>query len=304
MKPDRPSGEELSLHVVVLGEVLWDIFPHAMRLGGAPLNFGVHARRLGHPVCLLSAVGSDDPGRKALEQIAALQLDTRFLQTSSALPTGTASVELIGERATFKIHRPAAYDAIGLAEGDIAQLRAGMPAWLYYGTLFAATPQGRAVLERLLDALATTVRFYDLNLRPGFDSPDLVNALLERANVVKLNEEELERVHGFTGLPSSLEAFCREGVRRYGWHAVAVTRGSRGCALLAHGQYIEAEGFAIDAVDPVGAGDAFGAAFMHGLSSKWPASEIAAFANRVGALVASRDGAIPDWTMDELVQLS
>jgi len=51
----------------------------------------------------------------------------------------------------------------------------------------------------------------------------------------------------------------------------------------------------------VGAGDAFAAAFMHGLSLNRPLREIAAFANRVGALVASRHGAIPDWTLEEAV---
>jgi fructokinase len=83
--------------------------------------------------------------------------------------------------------------------------------------------------------------------------------------------------------------------------AVAVTLGGRGCAILANGHYIEAAGPAVDVADPVGAGDAFAAAFMHGLSSNWPLAEIAAFANRVGALVASRDGAIPDWTLEEAV---
>ena len=56
VKADRPFGENLSLQimgrlgVVAVGEVLWDIFPQSSRLGGAPLNFGVHARRLGHDV--------------------------------------------------------------------------------------------------------------------------------------------------------------------------------------------------------------------------------------------------------------
>ena len=48
--------------------------------------------------------------------------------------------------------------------------------------------------------------------------------------------------------------------------------------------------------------DAFAAAFMHGLSANWAVAEIAAFANRLGGLVASRDGAIPDWTMEEAVK--
>ena len=127
--------------------------------------------------------------------------------------------------------------------------------------------------------------------------------LLARADVIKVNEEELRRVSEFTGLPASMESFCREGSARYGWKAIAVTLGSRGCAVLADSIYVEEAGFAVDVVDTVGAGDAFAAAFMHGLSEGWPLRQTAKFANRVGAIVASRHGAIPDWTVQEAVKL-
>ena len=286
--------------MVSLGEVLWDIFPHSSRLGGAPLNFGVHARRLGHDVCLISAVGVDDLGRQAAERITALQINADFLQATSEFPTGTATVELTtADKTRFNIHRPAAYDAIHISDSDVERLSQWDPGWLYFGTLFASTHQGRTILTRFLNKLHQTLKFYDLNLRPGCDSPALVNQLLEWADVVKLNEEELHRVHDYTGLPLAYEKFCREATVRYGWRAVAVTLGGRGCAILVNGHYVEAVGHLVDVADPVGAGDAFAAAFMHGLSSNWAVAEIAAFANRVGALVASRDGAIPDWTLEE-----
>ena len=146
-------------------------------------------------------------------------------------------------------------------------------------------------------------RFYDLNLRPGSDSPELVTELLRAANVVKLNEEELRSVHQFTKLPADTEGFCRAGAERFGWSAVCVTLGARGCAMLAAGEYVEAEGHPVDVADTVGAGDAFAAAFMHGIACNRPAAEIAEFSNRVGALVASVHGAIPNWTMQEVVDL-
>ena len=303
-------GLDLYLHalapqsVAVLGEILWDLFPDSIHLGGAPLNFGVHARRLGHPVQLISAVGADELGTRAASEIAALDLDTTFLQTTAARPTGTATIALLaGGRTSFRIHRPAAYDAMRFTNQDLEQLKYKKPGWLYFGTLFASMPEGRCVLDRLVNALDDTVKFYDLNLRPSADSPELVKHLLEQADVVKLNEEELSRVHAFCSLPSSIEGFCREGVARYGWRSVAVTLGARGCALLAHDSYVEEGGCAVDVADTVGAGDAFAAAFMHGLDANWPLREVATFANRVGALVASRHGAIPDWTVEEVVRL-
>lgn len=288
----------------MLGEVLWDLFDHSRRLGGAPLNFAAHAGRLGHNSLLISAVGTDSLGDEALEAIHALGLTTTFLQKTSRFPTGAARVQLgPGDRTRFLIERPAAYDAISISDRDLAQLVSHAPDWLYYGTLFASTAAGEAALRRLSNALPAAARFYDLNLRPDCWAAPLVTRLLRNADVVKLNEEELERVQEFTGLPRAIEAFCREGANRYGWQAVCVTLGARGCAILANGDYVEALGHAVDVADTVGAGDAFAAAFMHGLISEWPAAEIAAFANRVGALVASRHGAIPAWTLEEAVAL-
>jgi len=98
---------------------------------------------------------------------------------------------------------------------------------------------------------------------------------------------------------ASLEEFCRDYADLYKWAGVCVTRGSAGCALLMNGKYIEAPGYPVQVVDTVGSGDAFAAAFLHGLDNGWPTPDIGNFANRVGALVASRRGAIPDWTISE-----
>ena len=290
--------------ILVVGEVLWDVFEHSTALGGAPLNFAAHAKRLGYNPLLISAVGADSLGDAARREIAALGLDASFLQTTGRFPTGTARVELgPGDRTRFVIERPAAYDALRLREEQIAQFIQRAPESFYYGTLFASAPEGRAVLDRLLDALPAATRFYDLNLRPGNYSVQLVIELMELAGVVKLNEEELCIVRKFTRLPSEIEAFCREGSKRFGWKAVCVTLGARGCAILCCEEYVEAVGHTVKVADPVGAGDAFAAAFLHGLISDWPVAKIAAFANCVGALVASRHGAIPDWTVKEVVEL-
>lgn len=292
-----PGAEPPTLPpILALGEILWDLFEDGRRLGGAPLNFGVHARQLGHPVSLISALGADALGTEAADRIGSLGLDCRFLQTGMSLPTGTAGVRLGPDGSPqFEILRPAAYDAVEVTAQLIEQLGRSRPAWFYFGSLFAATPSGRATLERLLDALDHASKFLDLNLRPGCDAPDLVTELLGRANVVKLNTEEFEQVQALTGLPRSLEPFCQAAVHRFGWQALAVTLGDRGCAIWADGSYAEAPGHPVTVVDTVGAGDAFSAAFVHGLSRRWPAGRIADFANRKAAEVAGRAGALPDF---------
>jgi fructokinase len=280
------------------------MFEHSTALGGAPLNFAAHAKRLGFAPLLISAVGADSLGQAARAEIAALGLDTSLLQTTRRFPTGIARVELgHGDQTRFVIERPAAYDAISLCDEHIVQVTQRAPVCFYYGSLFVSGPPGKAVLDRILAALPAVTRFYDLNLRPGQYSLPLVLDMLELADVVKLNEEELRIVHKFTRLPLDIETFCREGSQRYGWKAVCVTLGARGCAMLCGDEYVEAGGHRVQVADPVGAGDAFAAAFLHGLISAWPVPKIAEFANRVGAVVASRHGAIPDWTLNELVSL-
>ena len=225
----QDKARSTNARVLVVGEVLWDIFPDSTRLGGAPLNFAAHAARLGHESLLISAVGTDELGREARRRIEALGVDTRLLQTASRFGTGTANVQIGPEgRTAFLIRRPAAYDQVDLSEEHVRRLRDWNPRWLYYGTLFAALGQGKAVLLRLFDAFPETLRFYDVNLRPGFDSPSLVKELLAQASVVKLNDEELRAVQKFTGLPSGLREFCVAGTERYGWSAVSVTLGCRG----------------------------------------------------------------------------
>jgi fructokinase len=299
-----PTQENASARALILGEVLWDIFERSMHLGGAPLNFSAHLQRLGHEALLISTVGNDDLGEATLREMAALGLNSSFLQRTSCFETGTAYVKLgPGDRTRYVISRSAAYESVSVSDAEIQRLKALAPAWLYHGTLFPFHPQGKAVLDRLLASFAMCSKFYDLNLRQGFYSAELVTQLLTSADVVKLNEEELETVHEFTGLPTRPESFCREGAARYDWRAACVTLGSRGCAMLRGDEYFEAEGHIINVADTVGAGDAFAAGFMHGLICGWTVADTAAFANRLGALVASRHGAIPHWTLKEALEL-
>ena len=100
-----------------------------------------------------------------------------------------------------------------------------------------------------------------------------------------------------------LADFCSTYAPRFGWDVVCVTRGEHGCELWQKGQYFVAPGYRVTVADTVGAGDAFGAALLHGLEQQWVPEKVADFANRLGALVASRSGAIPPWTMDEVVGL-
>lgn len=289
------------MKIVSVGEILWDVFSDAEYLGGAPFNFAAHAHRLGHEVFFVSAVGREPRGALALERMRELGLSNRFVQRTGEAPTGIVPVTLDSAgQPHFTIQRPAAYDFVLLSKDDLAELSTPPADWAYFGTLHQTTARAGEALAVILGANPGARRFYDVNLRPNSYGRALVERLLRLSTVVKLNEEEaaiLQELWG--GQASGLEAFARRWSERYGWQALCVTRGAAGCVVLADGEYAEVSGFPVRVADAVGAGDAFSAAFVHGLSLGWRPAEIGEFANRVGALVASRRGAIPDWSAAE-----
>ena len=292
------------MKIISLGEVLWDILPGAEHLGGAPFNFALHARNLGHDVSFISAVGNDDRGRRALELMEQACLATRFVHRDSDHPTGTVAVSFGPSGPQYRIHRPAAYDFPALDPDALSALLTPPPDWIYFGTLQQVSSQARDLTQRLLDAAPAARRFYDVNLRAGSYTPDLIRTLVRQAHVLKLNLQELPLVKEVCGLQvTSLEQFCRESASVYGLETVCVTRGAEGCALLMNGEYVEAGGYPIQLADAIGAGDAFSAGLVHGISSGWPTLPVADFANRVGALVASRPGGSPHWTVTEAMAL-
>jgi fructokinase len=284
--------------------VLWDVFEDlgTKRLGGAPLNFVAHASRLGSQAKLISSVGDDELGRDALALVRSFGISTDLIPVSATLPTGVARVWLGKDgQVSFKIERPAAYDGVALRPEDLEELKAWSPNWLYFGTLFAFNGNARNTLYTLASALPGCRKFYDLNLRTNNYSPEIVVELMKFADVAKLNETEMVEVAGFAGLPTdSIEHFCAAGAAKFGWDAVAVTLGEKGAAVWNKGDYAEAEGLKVTVADTVGAGDAFAGALVYGLSRGWSSRTIAAVANQVGAIIASRPGGIPDWNTSEL----
>jgi fructokinase len=294
------------LRVICIGEVLWDVFGSEEHLGGASFNFAAHLSKLGHEVSFISAVGDDARGCRILERMHEIGLSTRYVGCNSQHETGRVSVTLSSAgQPQFTLHRPAAYDFPQLSEADFKQLLSSPVDWIYFGTLHQMSSTARELTSRLLDAGGFAHKFYDLNLRPNSYDASLISELMARSSIVKMNDEEVTMIARIFGYPyHSLQKFCQDYARKFGWEAVCITRGSKGCVLLIGERFVESPGYEIFVADAVGAGDAFAAGFVHGFSSGWSPAKIGDFANRVGALVASRRGAIPQWTIAEVESFS
>lgn len=292
--------------ILCTGEVLWDVFGEKEFLGGAPLNFAVTLMRLGHPVALLTAVGNDERGRRALEYIRSHRLPAEWVQAVPGVRTGTAFVTTDSAgNATYRIQRPAAFDSLRIDEGLLKRIRALAPPWFYFGTLAQSVPGSIAIIDAIRTCLPATKCFYDANLRDSHWNLALVQQLSARAAIMQVNEAEAKTLHCEVSplKPFSLESFSQEWREKYQIGILCVTLGRNGCAVCTDTGFLKFDGFPADVVDTVGAGDAFAAAFLHGVISRWPVNKTALFANALGAVVAGRTGAIPDWTFKDVNQL-
>jgi fructokinase len=295
------------MRIIAVGEILWDVFDKEECLGGAALNFSATSQRLGNSVVLLSAVGSDVRGDRAIQLMSGLGIQSEHLQISPDRETGTAVVVIDPQgNATYRIDRPAAFDQYPLTEQTLEALDAWKPEWIYFGTLAQTDTQNEQNLHRLVDRFPGLRCFYDINLREGHWDLELVRRLSSLATIVKLNESEAETLFQLTCLDEAytLELFCRHWSSAHRVQMICVTLGGKGCAIYTGDQLSQFSGFPVDVVDTVGAGDAFAASYLHGCNLGWPVAQTASFANAMGALVASRAGANPDWSFEECLQLA
>ena len=284
----------MRFQVLAIGEILWDLLPGGRQLGGAPANFIQHAQALGADAGLISRVGDDELGREALARLCARGVATDLIQVDSQAPTGTVSVEIGSDhQPRFTIHEAVAWDRLVVEDAALAAVRNADA--VCFGSLAQRTPTGAAAERRLVDAAQPgALRIFDINLRPPFVQPEVVRASLERANVLKLNDQELPALAAMLGLTGPAEKQVDELIRLYALRLVALTRGGQGSLLVGAASRSERPAVAVEVADTVGAGDAFTAALVLGLLHGWPVDEINRCAAEVAAFVCTQPGGAPE----------
>jgi sugar/nucleoside kinase (ribokinase family) len=291
--------------VAVFGEALVDDFGDRQVIGGAPFNVARHLAALGQDALMLTRVGLDENGARMRAEFERFGLSMGGLQVDATLPTGRVSVERHadgGHRFTILPHQ--AYDAIE-AEPAAAAMTAIAPATLYFGTLAQREPASRDALARLL-AATDACRYLDLNVRTGQVTERCVFASLHAADIVKVNEEELQDLFGWythMRLPTDdmgcndVRHACATLLRVFNLAGLIVTLGPRGAVYFgADGAYhaTPAPSAPVQLADTVGAGDAFSAVFLLGRARGWALDSLLARANEFAGAVCGIVGAVPD----------
>lgn len=281
------------------GEILWDVFPSYRRIGGAPLNVALRMHRLGASVNMISRLGLDKDGQDILKYLQEQKLSTNFIQSDPILKTGTVDVHLDETRtATYTINKPAAWDAIEL-NPQILQTVGSSDA-LIFGSLALRSETSRKSLEALLQN--SKFKIFDLNLRPPHFDMDKMVEFLKRADLIKLNDEELDELADHLGLSGA--SVSEKMINLSNWMPsepiLCVTKGAEGAQLLIKGAMYTNPGYEVEVADTVGAGDSFLATLSYLLLKKRPPQEALDRACAMGSLVAGKQGAIPIISEEEI----
>jgi fructokinase len=283
--------------IVAMGDGLWDLFPDGPRFGGATANYACHTSILGADVHMVSGVGEDERGEALLQVYQKHGVNTDLVQVFKDYPTGVVDVKLTESGLpTFTIGENAAWDHWEWnqeIEGAVRKADA-----LYLGTLGQRGDSARVGIRKAL-AIAqeqNVPRILDINLRAPFYNDSLIRDSMALCSVLKLSDEELERVIQASGLDSSLNDIDALGKIRFKFDLdhIVMTRGAEGAVLISEEGLVEQPGVPATVVDTVGAGDSFTASMTLGLLEGKDYPQILKDACRVAAGVCSHAGAVPE----------
>lgn len=281
--------------VVCIGEVLWDSLPHGMFLGGAPLNVAVNLTNLGIEAGMISAVGNDDLGKQTLAEIQSRGLETESIQVNDHL-TGLVEVELNDRGVpSYVIHENRAWDFIGADKS--AKEEINLADIVVFGSLSFRNKASASSIKALLNDFKG-FKILDVNFRKPYYSKLLIEELLGHADLLKVNDEEIDEMAEWFGLDSEYEVCIPKLCEMYGIQQAIITLGEKGSVFYTGGKFYNHPRFSVVVEDTVGAGDAFLSGVIFSLIHKKSPEDLLKFANAMGAYVAGCKGATPQLSVE------
>jgi fructokinase len=280
---------------VGLGELLWDMLPAGKQLGGAPANFAYHAGQLGNQGIIASRIGNDELGEETLARLQQNHLPGCYVQRDEVYPTGTVEVRIDAQgQPSFIVNENVAWDFLEFTP-DWQTLAARADA-VCFGSLAQRSAAAHLTIQSFLKGCRPEgLKIFDVNLRQAFFSRAVISKSLELANLVKVNDQEFNRL---TVLLSLKETSDIKNARRllelYHLDMICITRGACGSLLVDHQDFFEHDGMPVKVCDAIGAGDAFTAAMAHHYLRGAGLQKISEAANRLGSWVATQAGATPE----------
>lgn len=279
--------------VVGMGEELWDVLPEGKKIGGAPANFAYHVSQFGLNSRVVSAVGDDKLGMEILDNFREKKLNA--MVEIVPYPTGTVQVELDAEGVPcYDIKEGVAWDNIPYTPAleDLAKHTKAV----CFGSLAQRSVVSRDTINRFIDAMPAedTLKIFDINLRQGFYTKEILCNSFSKCNILKINDEELVTVSRMFGYPGiDLQDKCWILLAKYNLKMLILTCGVNGSYVFTPGNVSFVETPRVEVADTVGAGDSFTAAFVSSILSGLSIGEAHKLAVETSAYVCTQNGAMP-----------
>ena len=286
------------LKAVCFGEILYDIFPDKERIGGAPLNVASRLSSMGIETEMISRVGADEKGEQLLDYLKARNIEIGNIVKDERHPTGMVKVNLSASgSATYEITHPSAWDKIEMSAGMVESVQHADA--FVFGSLVCRDEVSRKALFELIPK--AKYRVLDFNLRPPHYSEDLLLELLQHAEFIKFNDDELFEIAAMMGSKyNSLEQNLLFMAVKSKAKTICVTKGRHGAVLMHEKKMYYNSGYKIKVKDTVGAGDSFLGTLLAKLLQGAEPQTALDTACAVGALVAGREGANPELSAESI----
>ena len=276
--------------IVCFGEVLWDVFPTHKTIGGAPLNVALRLKSFQNDISLISCLGDDTSGKELKLELEKFSI-SYYLQTDKEYKTSTVAISLDKNgSASYLIHKPCAWDNIQV-NNELKSLVKNSDAFIF-GSLVARSNTSRNTLITLLDISKFSV--FDVNLRSPHYQISSIQILMNAANFIKFNDDELKEISSSLGcLSASIEQTILFIANKTNTTSIAVTLGSKGAILFLKERFFYCKGYQVEVADTVGSGDSFLATLIDALLKDEDPQLAIDKSCVVGALVAKNKGANP-----------
>ena len=285
-------------NIVCYGEVLWDVFPEYEKIGGAPLNVALRLNSFNNKVTMISSVGNDERGNQLLKYVESEGLNLDQIQINKDYKTSEVNVFLDDNgTASYTIEYPCAWDYIKLDDTLVNTVKQADA--FIFGSLVARNTVSYKTLLNLLTV--AKFKIFDVNLRPPHYKINVLLELMNKANLIKFNDEELFEICSALNFNSeNLKENIEFISNKTNTKTICVTLGGKGAMLLSDGVFYTNKGYKVTVKDTVGAGDSFLASLSHKLLNNEDPQNAIDFACAVGALVASSVGANPKISNDTI----
>jgi ribokinase len=254
-----------------------------MSPGGKGANQAYAAAKLGASVAMIGQVGDDLFADQLIGNLRAAGAETRYIAKAQGMSSGVALISVDGEGDNSIIVAPGAnqrmtpafvrqYEAI-IASAKLLMVQLEIP------------------LEAVVEAVSCAHRHRVSVLLDPAPAQPLPESLLRMVDYILPNEHEIAQLTGVMVTDAQSAQIAGKVLRDKGVETVLAKLGEQGVTVISGKQTFVVPGIPVKAVDTTAAGDAFAGAFAKALAAGRDLPAAVRFANAVGAITVTRQGA-------------